>query len=165
MRIIKSRIIKPSKGFSLIEMIVVMVVTALVFFIGSNIITTAFKNYFIAVSATNLSTQANLAMMRMSQELQQASSFSSIGSSSVSFTTFGGSSISYSYSGTTLSRTGSSTQTLATSVSSFSLSYYQSNFTTTSMGSLVKAVTISLTLNSGTESVGLINTVFLPNMI
>jgi prepilin-type N-terminal cleavage/methylation domain-containing protein len=152
------------KGFTLIEMIIVMLITGVIVSSAAMMLSAGFTNYFTGVKVTALSNQATLAMTRMSEELQQASSFSAINASNVTFTTTGGSTISYNWSTPILTRTGTSAQPLSNQVSSFSLSYYQSNFSTTATLTAVQAVTISMTLSNGNETVPLINTVFLNNM-
>lgn len=152
------------KGFTLIEMIIVMLITGIIVSSVAMMLSAGFTNYFTGVKVTALSNQATLAMTRMSEELQQASSFSAINASNVTFTTTGGSTISYSWSTPILTRTGISAQTLSNQVTSFSLTYYQSNFSTTATLTAVQAVTISMTLSNGNETVPLINTVLLNNM-
>jgi prepilin-type N-terminal cleavage/methylation domain-containing protein len=152
------------KGFTLIEMVIVMVITGIVIAITATMLNTSFISYFTSVHFSSLSTQGAIAMMRISKELQQASQFSVINATSVTFTTTGGSTISYSWSTPTLTRTGSAARTLSNVVTSFSLSYYQANFNTTATASAVRAVTVSMTVSNGTESVPLINTIYLSNM-
>ena len=152
------------KGFTLIEMVIVMLVTSIVMISVSFMVSWGFTNYFTGVKATSLTNQAIIAMARISKELQQASRFSAITATSMTFTTTEGSTISYSWSTPTLTRTGASSQTLNNQITSFSLAYYQSNFSTTSTLTSIQAVTIQMTLNNGNEIVALINTVFLNNM-
>lgn len=152
------------KGFTLIEMIIVMVITGIIVVIAASIFRSGFTNYFAAVNATALSNQATYAMARMSKELQQAKSFTAATATNMTFTTTNGSTISYSWSNPVITRTGSTAQTLSNQVTSFSLSYYQSDFSATATLNLVRAVTISMTLSNGNERIPLINTVFLSNM-
>jgi type II secretory pathway pseudopilin PulG len=118
----------------------------------------------VTSKSSTLSTQASLAMTRISKELQQAISFSAINPTNVTFRTVNGTNITYSWASPNITRTGSSAQILNNQVTAFSLSYYQDSFATTATLTAVKAVTISMTLSNGTESVPLINTVYLPNI-
>lgn len=152
------------KGFTLIEMIVVMLITSIVVVFAATLMRTSFSGYFIAVNDTKLSTQATLTMSKISRELQNAISFSAINSTNVSFSTMDGSNVTYSWTNPTLTRTGSSAQILNNNITNFSLSYYRSDFTATSTLTLVKAITITMTVGNGNESVSLINTVFLNSM-
>ncbi len=153
------------RGFTLIEMVVVMIIMGLVSTGAAMFLRAGFAGYFSAVQSTTLSTQANLAMARISKELQQADAFSVINTTGVTFSTTGGATISYNWSSPNLTRTGATTpQALSNAVTAFSLSYYQSNFSMTDEVSAVRAITISMTLNNGSETLSLINTVFLNNI-
>jgi prepilin-type N-terminal cleavage/methylation domain-containing protein len=160
MQTISSRI----KGFTLIEMIVVMVITGIVTAISATMISASFNSYFTGVNVTTLNNQASIAMLRISKELQQATKFTAINATNTTFTTTGGSTITYSWTTPTLTRTGTSAQAVNNQVTSFALTYYQSSFATTASLTLVRAVTISMTLSNQNDSVSLINTVFLNNM-
>lgn len=152
------------KGFTLIEMIIVMVISGIIFSISTILLSAGFRSYFTAVNVTGLNNQATLAMARMSKELQQAVSFNIINATNVSFKTTGGSTIQYSWASPVITRTGLASQTLNDQTTSFSLSYYQSDFTATATLSAVRAITINMTLSDGDEIVPMINTVFLSNM-
>jgi prepilin-type N-terminal cleavage/methylation domain-containing protein len=153
--------IKKHQGFTLIEMVIVMIITGIITAASSIMLSAGFKNYFVAISTTGLNTRAGIAMMRMSKELQQAASISNMTATSVTFTTTGGSTITYSWSSPTITRTGVSSQTLNNEVTAFSLSYYQANFTTTATASAVRAITINATFSNTTATLPLINTVYL----
>lgn len=152
------------KGFTLIEMIIVMVITGLIVSTASLMLSAGFTNYFTGVKVTALTNQATIAMARMTKELQQANRFSTMNATNMTFTTTKGSTISYSWSSPILTRTGASAQTLSDQVTNFSLTYYQSNFASTITLTAVRAVTIEMTLSNGSESVPVINTIFLSNM-
>ncbi|KTD50720.1 Tfp pilus assembly protein PilW [Legionella quateirensis] len=154
------------KGFTLIEMIMVMVLSGIIFAIASVMLNAGFTSYFTGINVTGLNNQAALVMARMTKELEQAVSFSVINSSNVSFTTSNGESITYTWvsPGPTLTRTGISSQPLSDVVTGFALTYYQSDFNSTSTLALVRAITINMTLREGDETIQMINTVFLNNI-
>lgn len=157
-------IMRTIKGFTLIEMVIVMLILGIVMSAASLMLSAGFTNYFTGVNVTQLSNQATLAMSRITKELQQANSFSAINATNITFTTSGGSIITYSWSNPILTRTGAAARTMSNQVTNFSLSYYQSNFTTTSSLTAVRAITINMTLSNGKENIPLINTVYLNNM-
>lgn len=159
-----SIIMRTIKGFTLIEMVVVMVITGIVTAIAATMISAGFTSYFTGVNVTALNNQATIAMLRMSKELKQATGFSAINATNTTFTTTAGSTITYNWSNPNLIRTGASAQTLSNQMTSFSLAYYQANFSVTAIPTDVRAVTITMTLGNGNETVSLINTVFLNNM-
>jgi hypothetical protein len=145
-------------------MIVVMVITAIVVTLAASLFRAGFTNYNVAANNTALTTQASIAMARISKELQRAVSFSATNATNVTFATVDGSTITYNWASPTITRTGNSVQILNNKVTSFSLSYYQSDFTLSDVITDVVAVTISMTLSNGVERVPLINTVFINNM-
>lgn len=158
-------IMRTTKGFTLIEMVIVLVITGIVVTLAASLLRVGFSNYMTAVNTTTLGTQATLAMERLSEELQKAVSFTAINNTNISFTTVDGATITYSWANPILTRTGNSAQIVNNRVTSFSLAYYQSTFNTTATLADVRAVTISMTLSNGMERVPLINTVFLTHML
>ncbi len=164
------RMINLKKGFTLIEVVIVIVSIGIIAYSSSLLMKGGFQSYFTGVTSTGLSTQAAIAMTRMTKELQQAVSFSTSSSAnSVTFVTTGGSTITYNGSALpNLSRVGTGTNYLGKQVTVFSLAYYDKTFAALAVplvaASSTRAVTISLTFSNGTESVPLINTVYLPNM-
>lgn len=152
------------RGFTLIEMVIVMVITSIVVIIAASIFRSGFSNYFTLVDVTALNNQISNSMTRISLELAQASSFSAASATSMTFKTTTGSTITYSWASPTITRTGTSAQTLSDKTTSFALNYYQANYSATTTLTLIRAVTISMTITNGTETISLVNTVFLNNM-
>jgi prepilin-type N-terminal cleavage/methylation domain-containing protein len=152
------------KGFSLIELISVIVISAIVAGIIGSALSTGFFGYFLGASMNPLSNQATIAMTRMSNDLRNAASFTVIGASSVTFKD--GANNTYTY---TTATCGSSTcltvngSTLAEGVTALNFSYYASP-TVSGTLSTVKAVNISLTLTgSNTNTITLVNTIYSRN--
>ena len=158
---------RTTKGFTIIEMVIVMVIASVIMVASSYLMVQGFDTYFAGVNLSSLNTQANMAMTRMSKELQEAISFSSISATSVAFTTTTGHTITYTYSGTTLTRKDqqglNTAQTLATSVSGLTFYYYDYTFTTTAVLTSIQAVTISMTFNNSNQIIPMINTIYFYN--
>lgn len=157
-----------TKGFTLIEMVMVIVITGIIVSIVSMFLYVGFQSYFTGAAVTGLANEARVSLSRFSKELQRATSFSNISSpNSVSFTIGSGSSssnVTYSLSGTSLNRIATSTQPLSKRVSALTIQYYDNNYAETSVLTAVKAVMVSITFSDGTETIPLITTVFLRNM-
>lgn len=157
------------KGFSLIELISVIVISAIVAGIIGSALSTGFFGYFLGASMNPLSNQATIAMTRMSNDLRNAASFSSIGASSVAFTD--GANNTYVYDNAScgagnlcLTFNGGTPSALATGVTALTFSYYASTLAVTATASAVKAVTINLTLTgSNTNTIALVNTIYSRN--
>ena len=152
------------RGFTIFEIVISLLVIGVIAASSANFLSSAFTNYFTGINATALSLEAAVAMKKMDLELRNAISFSVINPTQVSFTTVDGLTVTYSLSGTTLSRTGTTTQPLSKNVSSLSLNYYASNFGTTATLTAVRAVNISVTFSNAYQSIPLTNIIYLPNM-
>lgn len=155
---------KKAKGFTLLEVLISILVIAAIAAASSNFLASAFTGYFTGINSTGLSLEAAVAMKRMDLEFKEAVSFSTLNANQVTFTTLDGQTITYSLSGTTLNRTESTTQPLAKGVTALAFNYYNSNFAVTAIPSAVRAVTYSLTFSNGSQTVSLINTVYIANM-
>jgi len=96
-------------GFTLVEMIVTIVVGAVVFALGSTILSSGFQAYFVGREITNDDWQARLALERMTRELRgvrtPTAADLTIGvAGQITFTDFSGVSIIYRQTGTILER-------------------------------------------------------------
>lgn len=151
------------KGFSLIELMSVIVISAIVAGMIGSALSTGFFGYFLGASMNPLSNQATIAMTRMSNDLRNAASFSSIGASSVTFVDVANNSYVYDLNAGSLrvAKNGGTASTLVTGVTTLTFSYYASTLAVTATPSDVKAVTINLTLTGGqTNTIALINTIY-----
>lgn len=154
------------KGFSLIELMSVIVISAIVAGIIGSALSTGFFGYFLGASMNPLSNQATIAMTRLSNDLIKAASFSTINASTVAFTDAANNT--YVYDNTScganilcLTQNGGTPSTLVTGVTSLLFSYYASTLAVTATASTVKAVTIQMTLTgSNTNTIALINTIY-----
>lgn len=162
---------KKYNGFSLIELISVIAIAGIVAAIIGSALTTGFYGYFIGAAMNPLSNQATIAMRRMSTDLANAVSISTIPtnpSSSITFTD--GALNTWTYDNTScgantlcLTMNGGTPATLASNVSNLAFSFYDSTFAAATTS--VKAVTINMTLTgSKNNTVALVNTIYLRNM-
>lgn len=140
---------KGNRGFTLIEIIIVMTLTSIVAGIGATILIAGFNAYRTNQVMIPIATKANIAMNNMIREFKSALAVNSVGSSSLSIVNHNGNNVSYLFSGNTISRTesGVGTQTLCNAVTAFSLGYYNSNYSVTASPGQVRYISISLTIN------------------
>jgi len=156
-----------NKGFSLIELIMVIVITAIVFGIPAIILQTGFDAYAKGKALTAISNQAAMAMLRINKDLENTTSLITINPTTLSLVYADGGVITYSLSGSTLNRTDSiGTYPLTEQVSALSFTYFSSTFAATATPSAVRLVTISLTLQqtNPNQSYPLMTTVYLRSM-
>ncbi len=147
--------LKKLKGFSLIELIVVIVIIGIFTAIGSQILSKAFSGYFDNKYLIEADWQARLALERMQRDIRAIRSPADIttaGASNLVFIDTSGNTITYSLSGTSLDRqtNASTVQVLADGIQSLTFSYYDENDAVTGTAANVRYITISLhvTLNN-----------------
>ncbi len=155
------------RGFSLIELIVVIVVLGIVASMGATMVRDGMLGYLRGREATSADSQSRLALERITRELRTiaAPNYSNIaatscGSSTFSFSDITATPISYTKSTTTLSRNG---QPLTDNVSSLMFYCLQSDVQATVTPSQVYYVTVSMIVNTDNTSATYRGTVKPPN--
>ncbi|MHB1951451.1 MAG: prepilin-type N-terminal cleavage/methylation domain-containing protein [Acidiferrobacteraceae bacterium] len=153
---------RPQSGFSLIEMVIVIILLGIISAIGALIIHGGFDAYFAERDINAADAQAQIAAARMTRELRvirtpTAADLPVMTASAVSFVDMAGNTITYQYDAATQTLTraenGGAAQTLADHVASAAFSYWQSDAQTpaTSAANL-DYVTIQMTITRGVSS-------------
>lgn len=118
----------PFFGFTLIEMIMVIVITAILASVGIPLLVNLTNSFQFSIARKNLSESAEVALRRMDREIRRLRNIASIStatSSTYAFTDIDNNSIQYARSGSTLQRTLNGTvDTLADNVTSLTFTYY-----------------------------------------
>ena len=120
------RIVGRAGGFTLVELVVVMVLLGILAAAGSKMMSDTMLTSFIAVRSHSSGSQARYAMERISREIREMAfsatgySVATMGASSIVFTKEDGTTVTITYSGTsvTLGYSGGSTSTLTNQLSS-----------------------------------------------
>jgi prepilin-type N-terminal cleavage/methylation domain-containing protein len=136
-------------GFSLIELIVVILILSIVAAMGSRLIQAGFSDYFTNENVTNANTQARLAFERMTRDIhaiRSSADISTATTSQLTFTDINGNSVSYQLTGTQLMR---NNQVLADGINSLAFAYLDRNAATTATLSNIRYVTVTLNITSG----------------
>ncbi len=99
----------PSAGFTLVEMIVTLTVGAVLFGLGSIVISNGFRTYFVGREIMTDASQARLALERMTRELRGVRSATAADldistGGRIAFTDFNGTNIAYRQTGNTIER-------------------------------------------------------------
>ena len=137
------------KGFSLIELVIVIVLITIVATASATFLTQGLKNYTSGEPIIPLAGKTNLAVDNLMRELLSAGSISTIGTTTLVFINELGETITIGLSGTTLQRTSSSgggIQTLCTNVTALTFAHFDSAFATTAIAANVSFVTIAITV-------------------
>ena|GEM_PF-416928 len=141
------------RGFTLIELVMVIVITSIIASIAAMIILEGVKSYQKEASYSDIHNQGRLAIERMAREIRlirsaTATDITTMTATNIVFNDVNGTNIQFSFAGNTISRSGN---TLANNVQSLAFSYYQQDGTTVA-GSAAQVwyVQISLTtVNAG----------------
>lgn len=140
------------RGFSLIELIVVIVVLGTVASMGAIVVRDGMLGYLLGREITSADWQGRLALERITRELRDvaAPNYSGIAATSCDASTFAfssidGTQISYTQSATTLLRNG---QALADNVTGLRFYCLQSNVQATVTASSVYYITVSMVIST-----------------
>ncbi len=156
----------PSRGVSLVELIVVIVILGIIgAFLSASIYEGSHAYVDLRSRSANVA-DAHHALELMAREIQEirtatSGDITTLTASSLAFTDINAASVSYAYSGGTLTR---NSQTLLDRLSSFSFAYYKSDGTTAAAAADIWSVGISLTVTRSGRELTLRTRVFPRNL-
>ncbi|AHE68387.1 competence type IV pilus minor pilin ComGF [Legionella oakridgensis] len=139
------------KGFTLIEILLVIVLISIVAGIAGMILREGFRSYSAGKPIIAVAGKANIAADNLMREIQSAESLEVVSGSGLTFINQQGQTIVVDLNGTTLRRNvnGGGAQPLCTNVSSASFAYFNSGFASTGTASAVRFLTLSMTVIEG----------------
>jgi prepilin-type N-terminal cleavage/methylation domain-containing protein len=148
-----------SKGFTLIEIIIVIVILGILSTVAAMIILEGAKSYSIEDSRSNAHYQARLAMERMAREIrlirsQTAADITTMGANTIRYSDIFGAQMGFRLTGTTIERTqdnAATWQPLATGVTALTFTYFQQDGSTVATATTLWYVVIDITEQPGTE--------------
>ncbi len=147
------------QGFTLIEMIFVIVIMGIIAAIGARVIGTGFRAYFTNQNIVIADAQGRLAIERFIRDVHavnSSSSFITTTSTQLSFVNVNGDTVTYSLSGNQLQRNGIP---LADGISSLTFGYYDGNGAVTTIASNINYINITLGVTYGNVNYTLKTTV------
>lgn len=136
---------KQQRGFSLIELIIVMVIISIIAVVIGNILFNSFRTFRVSQDVTDTDWQGLLAIESIANDvhdIRSANDISTINAASFTFVEVGGTSVTYQLSGNNLQRSGT---TLASNISALAFAYLDNNGATTTTPSEVRYVRITVT--------------------
>ncbi len=156
MVIIKNR----QRGFSLVELTLVMIILSIIATIGSQMLGTGFNAYFTGRDMIDAEWQGRYAMQRISRELRDVRSATAgdlvIGANQITFTDNNANVVTYTLAGNTLTRNG---QPLADGATNLTFNYIQADgITNAAVASDVSYISVSLNISLNGSNYSLRNT-------
>jgi len=138
---------KTIKGFTLIELVIVITVISILAASAGLILRQHFKGYFTAKTLIALPGKTNIATDNLMRELKNASSISVASPTTMTFVNQQGQTIVIDLSGTTLRRNvnAAGVQTLCDQVTSLAFAYFDQAFATTAVVANVRFITMQVT--------------------
>jgi len=156
---------KHSRGFTLLELIIVILVLGIVAAVTAPMIYQAAVGSAKMYDLNQVETQGRLALERMSRELRlirsNAASDLTLGTNQITFRDIDNNIVTYSISGNIIYRNG---QPLANDVDSLTFTYQDANGAATVTNASVRYVTVVMSLTANNSTVTLENTVYLRNV-
>lgn len=153
------------KGFTLIELIFVIVILSIIAAIGSRVMGSAFNSYKDNQGIVSADEQGRLALEKMIRDIHGINSNTSITTftaSALTFTNVSGASVAYTLSGTNLQRNG---VTLASGVNSLTFGYYGTTGAVTAVASSIAYIDVTLNITQNGVNYTLPTTIMTMNYI
>ncbi|MDP3704837.1 MAG: prepilin-type N-terminal cleavage/methylation domain-containing protein [Legionellaceae bacterium] len=143
---------RTAKGFTLIELILVIVLVAILGATSSLILSQTFKAYFTGKKIADLAVRTNIASDNVIRELKSAESLTALGATTLTFINQQGQTVVIDLSGTTLRRNVDATgaQILCTQVTNLSFGFFDQTYAVTAVAANVRFITMEIkTTNDG----------------
>ncbi|MDR3476531.1 MAG: prepilin-type N-terminal cleavage/methylation domain-containing protein [Gammaproteobacteria bacterium] len=149
--------LKKTGGFTLIELVVVIMVISIIAAIGSRILSQSFSNYFKNKNLVESDWQPRIALERMQRDIRSVRSPSDISTATATsfvFVDTDGNTIAYSLSGTSLMHqiNGGTAQVLADGIQSLTFAYFDLNGNTTAVLANIRFIQFSLNVTQNSTN-------------
>jgi prepilin-type N-terminal cleavage/methylation domain-containing protein len=155
---------KKNAGFSLIEIVMVIIIIGIIAAIASRILMQGVSAYLTNINIINSDWQGRIALERMVRDIRAIRSPTDITTASAStlaFTNTSGTSISYTLSGSTITLNGN---VLADGIASLTFTYYDSSNAITATPSAIRYILISINVTQNNTNLTLNTSVYPRNL-
>lgn len=158
---------KTRAGFTIIEVLMVIMIVSCIFGIAGSLLSIGFTSYFSSSPISTNASTANIAMANIMRELEGASNIASASATSITFVNSSGVTITISLSGGSLVRqAGAGTpQTICENISSAAFGYYDQTLATTAILANIRFITLQFTTANGNTNYPLMDGTLLRTML
>lgn len=153
------------KGFTLIEMVFVIIILSIIALIASRVMGAAFNSYYDNQNIVNANEQGRLALERMVRDIHAVNSPSSVttaNATSLTFTDVNGNAVTYALSGSQLQRNG---VTLADGVNTLTFGYYDGAGAVTGTTTAIRYINVTLNITQNSVNYTLVTTITTLNYV
>jgi len=136
-------------GFTLIELLMTLIIVGVLGAMGASLMGSGIRTYFVGRELAQDASEGTLAVERMTRDLRNAQSVTTMGAAALTFVDINGATVSYAVTGGSLTRAenGGPAQPLAANVSSLAFTYLKND------GQTAAATTTEVWYVSGTFTV------------
>lgn len=156
---------RKKQGFTLIEMVIVIVILSIIAGVAARVMSTALNSYFDNQNIVNANEQGRLALERMARDIHAINSTSSITTANASTLTFvdvNGNTVTYSLSGTQLLR---NSVVLADGINRLTFAYYTGAGAVAGTTTAIRYITVALNITQNNVNYNLATTINTLNYI
>lgn len=159
---------KSQKGFTLIELVMVIILLSIVAAIASKMLTQGLNALLTGQNVISANWQGQIAMERMSRDIllvRSPAAITTIAANNFAFTDMSNNTVSYSLSGTSLTLTqNGNSEVLANGILSLTFSYFDRNGTSTATATLVRQIRISINVTQNNANYTLTTAIYPRNL-
>ena len=155
---------KTLSGFTLIELVIVIVLTGIIGAIATKMLAQGLNAYLTSKNVADADWQGRLALERMTRDIRAVRSPTDIAlatSSQFTFTDSNGSSVAYTLSGSNLMR---NSQALANGISTLTFQYYDETGVITAITTAIRYISITLNVTQGNSNMSFTTSVYPRNL-
>lgn len=155
---------KSKQGFTLVELLIVVVIAGIIFALASPLLQTGFNAFFTQQNLSDAEWQGRLATERMSRDLRAiptVANISTAGSNQLIYLDSSGSTVNYQLSGTDLTLSGN---VLARGINNLTFTYYDANGAVTGLIANIRYIDINLNITQNNTNTTLSTLVNLRNL-
>jgi prepilin-type N-terminal cleavage/methylation domain-containing protein len=160
--------LRSHRGFTLIEMIMVILILGIIIAMSSTLLTQGLDTFSTGENIMNANWQGQLAMERMARDILSVRSpadMTTLGASNFAFTDSNNNTLSYSLSGTSLNLTqNGSTAILADGIQSLGFSYFDKNDAATTTPTLARFIRVTINVTQGNANYTLTTGIYPRNL-